>query len=226
MAVRRFRPRLRWPHPRRRSAVDPAYDRLVRLWLPIAQPGGLPSRRTLRALLAPEASLTRFEGRDDARADLLRWCTEAGAPVRVLVGPAGVGKTRLAVELARALPEEWAAGIARPGTTAQIVPAAAGCRRPVLIIVDDADTELAADIAALLEHAAAAPDRVRVLLVARHAEAIGGPAALPANGTAAHSSGSARASSTARRVLPTPAGPTSTRTGAPASVHHLSLIHI
>ena len=185
MAVRRFRPRLRWPHRRRRSGVDPAYDRLVRLWLPIAQPGGLPARRTLRALLAPEAGLTRFEGRDDERADLLRWCTDgAGAPVRVLVGPAGVGKTRLAVELARALPEGWATGIARPGTTAQIVPAAAGCRRPVLIIVDDADTEAAADIAALFEHAAAAPDRVRVLLVARSAEAIGGPAA-PANGTAA-----------------------------------------
>ena len=186
MAVRRFRPRLHWPHRRRRSGVDPAYDRLVRLWLPIAQPGGLPARRTLRALLAPEAGLTRFEGRDDERADLLRWCTDgAGAPVRVLVGPAGVGKTRLAVELARALPEEWATGIARPGTTAQIVPAAAGCRRPVLIIVDDADTEPAADIAALFEHAAAAPDRVRVLLVARSAEAIGGPAA-PANGTTAH----------------------------------------
>ena len=184
MAVRRFRPRLRWPHRRRRSGVDPAYDRLVRLWLPIAQPGGLPSRRTLRALLAPEAGLTRFEGRDDERADLVRWCTEAGAPVRLLVGPAGVGKTRLAVELARALSEGWATGIARPGTTAQIVPAAAGCRRPVLIIVDDADTEPAADIAALFEHAAAAPDRVRVLLVARSAEAIGGPAA-PANGTAA-----------------------------------------
>ena len=186
MAVRRFRPRLHWPHRRRRSGVDPAYDRLVRLWLPIAQPGGLPARRTLRALLAPEAGLTRFEGRDDERADLLRWCTDgAGAPVRVLVGPAGVGKTRLAVELARALPEEWATGIARPGTTAQIVPAAAGCRRPVLIIVDDADTEPAADIAALFEHAAAAPDRVRVLLVARIAEAIGGPEA-PANGITAH----------------------------------------
>jgi tetratricopeptide (TPR) repeat protein len=186
MAVRRFRPRLRWPHPRRRSGVDPAYDRLVRLWLPIAQPGGLPARRTLRALLAPEAGLTGFEGRDDERAALLRWCTDrAGAPVRVIVGPAGVGKTRLAVELARALPEEWATGIARPGTTAQIVPAAAGCRRPVLVIVDDADTEPATEIAALLEHTAAAPDRVRVLLVARSAEAIGLPAH-PANVATAH----------------------------------------
>jgi tetratricopeptide (TPR) repeat protein len=178
MAVRRFRPRLRWPHAGRRSGVDPAYERLVRLWLPIAQPGGLPARRTPRALLAPEAGLSRFEGRDDERADLLRWCTDgAEAPVRLLVGPAGVGKTRLAVELARALPDDWATGIARPGTAAQIVPAAAGGRRPVLIIVDDADTEPAADIAALLGHAAAASDRVRVLLVARRAEVLGSPAA-------------------------------------------------
>src|SRR5690242_17415906 len=172
MAVRRFRSPLRWPHARRRSRVEPAYDRLVRLWLPIAQPGGPPTRRTLRALLAPEAGQTRFEGRDGERADLLRWCTEEdGPPVRVLVGPAGVGKTRLAVEVARALPEGWAAGIARPGTAAQIVPVAADCRRPVLIVVDDADTEPAADIATLLDHAAA-PDQVRVLLVTRTADAL------------------------------------------------------
>src|SRR5690349_1784042 len=173
MAVRRFRPRLRWPHARRRSGREPAYDRLVRLWLPIAQPGGPPTRRTLRTQLAPESGRTRFEGRDDERAGLLRWCTEEDGPaVRVLVGPAGVGKTRLAVELARALPEGWAAGIARPGTAAQIVPVAADCGRPVLIVVDDADTEPAPDIATLLDHAVAAPDRVRVLLVARTADAI------------------------------------------------------
>ena len=174
MAVRRrFRSRLRWPRARRRSGVEPAYDRLVRLWLPIAQPGGPPTRRTLRALLAPEAGCTRFEGRDGERGDLLRWCTEEdGPPVQVLVGPAGVGKTRLAVEVARALPEGWAAGVARPGTAAQIVPVAADCKRPVLIVVDDADTEPAADIATLLDHAADAPDQVRVLVVARTADAL------------------------------------------------------
>ena len=61
------------------------------------------------------------------------------------------------------------AGVARPGTAAQIVPVAAGSRRSVLIVVDDADTEPAADIAALVDHAAGAPDRIRVLVVVRDA---------------------------------------------------------
>src|SRR6478735_2393198 len=98
MVVRRFRPRSLWPRARWRSRPDTAYDRLVRLWLPIAPSGGSPSRRTLWALLAPEAGLTTLEGREEERADLVRWCTEAaGAPVRVLAGASGVGKTRLAV---------------------------------------------------------------------------------------------------------------------------------
>ena len=80
MAVRRFRPRLHWPHRavalRRGSRVRPpgpalAPDRAIR--------SGCPTRRTLRTLLAPEAGLTRFEGRDEERADLLRWCTEGRA---------------------------------------------------------------------------------------------------------------------------------------------------
>jgi tetratricopeptide (TPR) repeat protein len=173
MAVQRFRPRLLRPRARWRSGADPAYDRLVRLWLPIPPSGGSPTRRTLRALLAPDAGLTRWEGRDEERADLVRWCTDAGGePVRVLAGASGVGKSRLAVELVRALPEEWAAGVARPGTAAQIVPVAAACRRSVLIVVDDADTEPAADIAALVDHAAGAPDRIRVLVVVRDAATV------------------------------------------------------
>ena len=175
MAVQRFRPRLLRSRARWRSGADPAYDRLVRLWLPIPPSGGSPTRRTLRTLLAPDAGLTTLEGRDEERADLVRWCTEAaGEPVRVLAGAGGVGKTRLAVELARALPEEWLAGVARPGTAAQIVPVAAAGRRSVLIVVDDADTEPAADIAALVDHAAGAPDRIRVLVVVRDAAVVDG----------------------------------------------------
>jgi tetratricopeptide (TPR) repeat protein len=125
----------------------------------------------------PDAGLTTLEGRDAERADLVRWCTDAaGEPVRVLAGASGVGKTRLAVELVRALPEEWAAGLARPGAAAQIVPAAAATRRSVLIVVDDADTEPAPDIAALVAHAAAAPDRIRVLVVVREAAVVDGRA--------------------------------------------------
>ena len=80
------------------------------------------------------------------------------------------------MDLARALPEGWAAGVVRPGRAAQIVPAAAdvGGKGWVLVVVDDADSEPAADIAALLRHVDAAQQvPVRVLLVVRDADAFG-----------------------------------------------------
>ncbi len=146
---------------------------LAPLWSPLAAPSdGLPAPRTLDALLAPEAGLTPFRGRDEELGELLRWCTNrAAAPVRVLAGAGGVGKSRLAVELARALPQGWRAGFARPGTAAQIVPAAAAEATSVLVVVDDADSEPGLDVAALVGHAACT--RVRVLLVVRDAATFG-----------------------------------------------------
>ena len=119
-----------WLRAQKRKRWDLASEELVRLWRPLATsaalPPVLPSPRTFAALLAPEAGLTRLEGRDAERAELLAWCTDpTSAPVRVLAGVTGVGKSRLAVELAMALPSGWMAGVARPGMAAQVVAAAA-----------------------------------------------------------------------------------------------------
>ena len=156
-----------------RKGPDLAHDELARLWTPVSTtPSGvLPPPRMLRALLSAEACLSRR----DERNKLLAWCTDPAAlPVRVLAGAAGAGKSRLAVEVARALPEGWTAGIARPGRAAQILPAAVGAQRPVLIVVDDADTEPAAEIAALYRQAGGEQRvQVRVLLVVRDADAFG-----------------------------------------------------
>ena len=85
----------------------------------------------------------------------------------------------MAVELARALPREWIAGRCRPGATARIhaaAEAASGSGGGALVVVDDADTEPAVDIAALIRHTVQ-PDttknrrrRVRVSLTVRDAE--------------------------------------------------------
>ena len=169
-----------WLRARKRTRWDRAYDTLVRLWRPLttsaALPPVLPSPRTFAALLAPAAGLTRLEGRDAEKAELLAWCTDpTSVPVRVLAGVSGVGKSRLGVELAMALPNEWTAGVARPGKTAQVVAAAAavGARRPVLVVVDDADVVPAADILAVFHQAGVAQNRVRVLMLARDADAFG-----------------------------------------------------
>ena len=156
-----------------RKGPDLARDELARLWTLVSTtPSGvLPPPRVLPALLSAEACLSRR----DERNELLAWCTDPAAlPVRVLAGAAGAGKSRLAVEVARALPEGWTAGIARPGRAAQILPAAVGAQRPVLIVVDDADTEPAAEIAALYRQAGGEQRvQVRVLLVVRDADAFG-----------------------------------------------------
>ncbi len=166
-----------WQRVRSCRAADVGHDELVRLWSPQAAPSEvLPAQQTLATLLAPEGGLTKLEGRDEERAELLRWCTDpAAVPVRVLAGVSGVGKSRLAIDVTRALPEGWTAGIVRPGMTAPIIPAVVSAGTSVLVVVDDADTEPAADIAALIRHAAGADRRVqvRVLLVVRDADTFG-----------------------------------------------------
>jgi tetratricopeptide (TPR) repeat protein len=158
---------------RPRKTGDLEHAELARLWHPIPA-AAVAAPRTLAGLLAPEAAPSTSAEHAAERADLLEWCTDPTAlPVRVLAGPAGAGKSRLAVDLARALEEGWAAGVARPGTAGQIVAAAASAARKVLVVVDDADIEPAADIATLFGQAEAAQERVRVLLLARDAGTFG-----------------------------------------------------
>jgi transcriptional regulator with XRE-family HTH domain len=52
--------------------------------------------------------LTALLGRESDMETLLRWLTDPGARLITLVGPGGVGKTRLALELARVIGEEGA----------------------------------------------------------------------------------------------------------------------
>ncbi len=148
----------------------------------------------------PKLHLTRYEtrrGRIDSDADRLTayaraidmigrelemqalsdWLeTDRPIALRVLTGPAGTGKTRLALELVdRAIEDEWDAGfvtdreLARFAAQANL--AAWGWRNPTLIVVDYAAAraqQLAVRLAELADNDSATP--LRLLLIERHAD--------------------------------------------------------
>ena len=68
------------------------------------------------ALLSWRARLAPLAGRDKDKDTLLQWARQGrNARIRLLSGPGGVGKSRLAAEVAEALRAEgWTAGFVRP----------------------------------------------------------------------------------------------------------------
>ena len=132
----------------------------------IQEPGGDMASGPI-ALLRPDARLVPFTGRQSELAGLRAWCT-SGAPrsVRVIAGAGGVGKTRLALEVAAGLDGDGAARLVAAGTEASAVGSArAEVPGRLLLILDD--SEVRRDLGALLAAVLADPGPIRVLLVAR-----------------------------------------------------------
>ncbi|HEU0086487.1 MAG TPA: tetratricopeptide repeat protein, partial [Pseudonocardiaceae bacterium] len=134
---------------------------------------GTPSIRTL---LAAEHALAPFRARGTETAAVTRWCLDPAAPaVHVLAGPSGVGKSRLALEVARQLADSpqvadtWVTGRCVSGQAAHVLPAVLACREPTLVVVDDADTE--PGVASLVKQVGDQAQRgeVKVLLLVREA---------------------------------------------------------
>lgn len=142
----------------------------------LRRPSGGADWHTLSTLLAPEFAVAPIEGRTAELKALVQWCLNAEAgPIAVLAGPSGTGKTRLAVELSQALPKPWTTGRCVRGKVNQVFTAVMEYGELTLVVVDDADTEQAADVAGLVRQAADQDPQqiVRLLLVARDAEAFG-----------------------------------------------------
>jgi tetratricopeptide (TPR) repeat protein len=99
---------------------------------------------------------------------LVAWCIDrdphAGV-VCVVTGPAGVGKSRLALAVAKSLPASWEAGRLLNGTHG-IVERIVAAGDPTLVIVDDADR--VPDLDVLISQAGRHPDLIRLLLLTRN----------------------------------------------------------
>lgn len=119
-------------------------------------------------LLRPEEKVVPFQVRPEYD-ELREWCRDKKAPVRLLVGAGGVGKTRLALEVRDYLKScGWETLEIGEGKEAEALSLlAATTRRSIFLVVDYAETRagLVELLRSVLDHTA----HVRVLLVARSA---------------------------------------------------------
>ncbi|WP_372672738.1 hypothetical protein, partial [Amycolatopsis kentuckyensis] len=125
--------------------------------------------------LTASFSPTPLWGRNAVHDRLVAWCEHRdprAEVARLVVGPAGVGKSRLALAVAESLLSKgWAAGRLQ-GDGAGLVERIVAAGDPTLVIVDDADRVAAGVLEALLGGAIRHPGLVRVLLLARTAAAV------------------------------------------------------
>ena len=137
-------------------------------WKAVGEPEQPDGDRSPAALLRPDLGVVEFTGRVAELEELQSWCaSDAARSVRVLTGPGGVGKTRLALRIAG----EWAAArhewrLVASGQESEAVQAARGVTSGrVLLVVDYAETR--ADLPTLLQALLADPGPMRVLMLAR-----------------------------------------------------------
>lgn len=153
---------------------------LTPLHLRALRRGNDPSRSPAM-LLRPEMGVVPFHGRAELTAALINWCldTEIEVGVRMLTGPGGQGKTRMAHHLAEHLlwlppstedSPRWVCGFLDADVDERDLVVLADTDAPLLIVVDYAETR-SQQLRRLLPllWAADTTDPVRVLLLARAA---------------------------------------------------------
>jgi hypothetical protein len=119
------------------------------------------------ALLSWHARLAPFVGRENDEALLLQWARQGrNARIRLLTGPGGVGKSRLAAEVAEVLRADgWTAGFIRPND-----PIVVPLRRAGLFLVVDYPEEHPDEVRTLLREVSSRELRdvpVRLLVLSR-----------------------------------------------------------
>jgi len=127
------------------------------------------------SLLRPEYEVVPFRGREEELGRLTRWRDSTPAlAVEVVVGAAGQGKSRLAVEFCRrSRTEGWAAGEPVEGTRNEDLVRLSEAGVPVVVVVDrvESQAESVADLLSAMAVRAAGAAAVRVMLLARSAGA-------------------------------------------------------
>src|SRR5262249_48518665 len=120
--------------------------------------------------LRPENQVVTFLGRPEL-GELVEWCVSGGhAGIRLVTGPAGVGKTRLALRLGEEVAASgWQALWVSHGSELDAITAVREIGQPCMLIVDYAETR--SQLARFLNDEAADQDGpdLRVLLLARSA---------------------------------------------------------
>jgi len=138
-----------------------------------------PPRPNPASVLRAEHQVVPFHGRDRELAELYEWCT-SGAPAaaRLYTGAGGMGKTRLALEIARHLRDEgWQAGLLAAGDHDDTRDEDAEAPwnklvrsgRPALIVMDYAESRRPFLVSLLRKMKDHAGRPVRLLLLARGA---------------------------------------------------------
>jgi tetratricopeptide (TPR) repeat protein len=130
----------------------------------------LPTPNTPAGLLRADRHIVPFTGRTRELAELRDWCRDDNPPIRLLVGAAGVGKTRLALHLGDYLKSVgWSIMVVGAGREAEALTILRGAapHSSLLLIVDYAETR--SGLVELLRSVAFHAGRVRVLLIARSA---------------------------------------------------------
>lgn len=132
-----------------------------------------PPRGMISHLLVPRYAVVPFAGREDLLQDLDMWADadDAAVGVRLLHGPGGAGKTRLALEWLKRRPVGAVCGLLSRSITSEVAQAIARTECATLVI-DYAESRpglfgLLQRLAVRLD--AETPGRLRVLLLARNA---------------------------------------------------------
>jgi tetratricopeptide (TPR) repeat protein len=121
------------------------------------------------ALLRARRQVVPFRGRTAVLADLRAWATEPGFGARLLHGPGGQGKTRVAQHFADTLTTEgWTTVWLRREVAPDVLELLSAAAVPLLLVVDYAETRTP-QLSALLEVAArhGGGSAFKVLLLAR-----------------------------------------------------------
>jgi tetratricopeptide (TPR) repeat protein len=149
--------------------VDWVHKRVVAKELATAVAELLPADSPA-GLLRADRHIVPFTGRANEFDKLRDWCRDRKPGVRLLVGPGGVGKTRLALHLGEYLRSAgWSVTVVGAGREAEAftILRDATRRSSIFLIVDYAETRTG--LVDLLRSVAASAAHVRVLLIARRA---------------------------------------------------------